>query len=107
MRGGAISTETGANEAILRRCHAFLIELFHNVSDFFVGILTDRRILARIREESEQGRSPRDRREFSIFYFDFCWPFEAHAAIITPLLTHRWGLRQTLTENLKRRRRQK
>lgn len=28
-------TEAGANEAILGRCHAFLIELFHNVSDFF------------------------------------------------------------------------
>jgi hypothetical protein len=26
-------TEIGANEAILRRSHAFLIELFHNVSD--------------------------------------------------------------------------
>src|SRR5262245_6041646 len=31
-----ISTGTGANEAILRRCHAFLIELFHNVSGFFI-----------------------------------------------------------------------
>jgi len=52
-----------------------------------------REILARIEEESERGRSPGDRREFSIFLFHivFSWPFDSLATIITPLSTHQAG----------------
>jgi hypothetical protein len=79
-------TEIGANEAILRRSHAFLIEMFHNVVSIRASFqergenlanvgewVTTRQILARIREESEMGRIPprfvRITAPFSIFSF--------------------------------------
>jgi hypothetical protein len=83
-----VAQDCGATQGLRaedRPCHAFLIKLFHNVSVFFVGILTDRQILSRIGEEIEWAKIGAIAVKIRFLLY-FCWPFGPLAAIITPLL---------------------
>jgi hypothetical protein len=106
-------TEAGANEAILGRCHAFLIELFHKVSDFFylgrfinltnenerrrpvlrryTKVISAREVKRRANSGTKRGRM-REGWIFArpcLFWIIFACallPFDFLARIITPLL---------------------